>query len=93
MLNKFIFVFFLLNLIVTIDSYSQNTKKASKLYSEANRLYSVGDFDSAIDLFLKSLKSDPSFCPSIYKLGLSYKKKNLFSDFKSWFLIYKDKML
>ena len=92
MLNKFIFVFLLLNLIVTIDSYSQNTKKASKLYSEANRLYSVGDFDSAIDLFLKSLKSDPSFCPSIYKLGLSYKKKNLFSDFKSWFLIYKDKM-
>ena len=55
-------------------------------------MYSIGDFDSAIDLFLKSLKSDPDFCPAIYKLGLSYKKINMFSDYKNWFLVYNDKL-
>lgn len=74
------------------QSYSQNYKKATKFYKEGNALYSIGDFDSAIDLFLKSLKSDPDFCPAIYKLGLSYKKINMFSDYKNWLLVYNDKL-
>lgn len=74
------------------QSYSQNYKKATKFYKEGNALYSIGDFDSAIDLFLKSLKSDPDFCPAIYKLGLSYKKINMFSDYKNWLLVFKDKL-
>ena len=77
---------------LSIQSYSQNYKKATKLYKEGNALYSIGDFDSAIDLFLKSLKSDPDFCPAIYKLGLSYKKINMFLDYKNWLLVYKDKL-
>ena len=74
------------------QSYSQNYKKATKFYKEGNALYSIGDFDSAIDLFLKSLKSDPDFCAAIYKLGLSYKRINNFSDYKNWLLVYKDKI-
>ena len=74
------------------QSYSQNYKKATKFYKEGNALYSIGDFDSAIDLFLKSLKSDPDFCPSIFKLGLSYKRINMFSDYKNWLLVYNDKL-
>ena len=77
---------------ISIQSYSQNYKKATKFYKEGNVLYSIGDFDSAIDLFLKSLKSDPDFCPAIYKLGLSYKKINMFSDYKNWLLVYNDKL-
>ena len=77
---------------ISSQSYSQNYKKATKFYKEGNALYSIGDFDSAIDLFLKSLKSDPDFCPSIYKLGLSYKRINMFSYYKNWLLVYKDKL-
>ena len=40
---------------ISSQSYSQNYKKATKFYKEGNALYSIGDFDSAIDLFLKSL--------------------------------------
>ena len=90
-MSKLKIILVLINIIFINNLYSQNTKKATKIYKEANALYSVGDFDSAIDLFLKSLKSDPDFCPSIYKLGLSYKKKNLFSNYKNLFLAYKDK--
>ena len=77
---------------ISSQSYSQNYKKATKFYKEGNALYSIGDFDSAIDLFLKSLKSDPDFCPAIYKLGLSYKRINMFSDYKNWLLVYNDKL-
>ena len=77
---------------ISSKSYSQNYKKATKFYKEGNALYSIGDFDSAIDLFLKSLKSDPDFCPAIYKLGLSYKRINMFSDYKNWLLVYNDKL-
>ena len=77
---------------ISSQSYSQNYKKATKFYKEGNALYSIGDFDSAIDLFLKSLKSDPDFCPAIYKLGLSYKKINMFLDYKNWLLVYNDKL-
>ena len=77
---------------ISSQSYSQNYKKATKFYKEGNALYSIGDFDSAIDLFLKSLKSDPDFCPAIYKLGLSYKRINMFLDYKNWLLVYNDKL-
>ena len=77
---------------ISSQSYSQNYKKATKFYKEGNALYSIGDFDSAIDLFLKSLKSDPDFCPAIYKLGLSYKRINMFSGYKNWLLVYNDKL-
>lgn len=82
----------LINIFFINDLYSQNTNKALKIYKEANALYSIGDFDSSIKLFLKSLKSDPNFCPSIYKLGLSYKKKNLLFEYKNWLLVYLNKM-
>ncbi len=89
---KLLFFLFFINIFFIESSFSQNTKKANKFYIEGNRFYSVGDFDSAINLFLKSLKADSNFCPSIYKLGLSYKKKNLFDDFIRWFLFYEDKI-
>ena len=85
-------IFLCFFIFISSQSYSQNYKKATKFYKEGNALYSIGDFDSAIDLFLKSLKSDPDFCPAIYKLGLSYKKINMFSDYKNWLLVYNDKL-
>ena len=92
MLNRFIFFLLILNFFLIDSIQSQNTKKATKFYLEGNSHYSVGDFDSAIEFFLKSLKSDPDFCPSIYKLGLSYKRKNLFQNYKNMFLAYNDKI-
>ena len=91
-MNKFIIILLFFKLLLVNDILSQNTKKATKFYKEGNALYSIGDFDSAIDLFLKSLRSDHNFCPAIYKLGLSYKKKNIFLEYKNWLLVYKDKM-
>ena len=87
MLTRFLIFLCFFNFLSS-QSYSQNYKKATKFYKEGNALYSIGDFDSAIDLFLKSLKSDPNFCPAIYKLGLSYKKINMFSDLYYFIKIY-----
>tara|TARA_B100001057_G_scaffold85312_1_gene81123 strand:- start:4141 stop:5889 length:1749 start_codon:yes stop_codon:yes gene_type:complete len=68
--------------------FSQNKKKAVKFYTEGNNFFKVGDFESAINFYLKSYKVDPNFCSAIFKLGLSYKKINKLGDFKKWFLRY-----
>jgi len=68
--------------------FSQNKKKASKFYTEGNNFFKVGDFESAINFYLKSYKADPNFCSTIFSLGLSYKKINKLGDFKKWFLRY-----
>ena len=85
MLNN-IYIGFLLFFFVTSGNiYSQKLKKYERFYSEGNEMFRIGEFDKAIDLFNKSLKLNPSFCPSIYKLGLSYKKNN---NFKKYFRNY-----
>ena len=90
MLNN-IYIGFLLFFFVTSGNiYSQKLKKYERFYSEGNEMFRIGEFDKAIDLFNKSLKLNPSFCPSIYKLGLSYKKDNNYNKYEENFTKYID---
>ena len=83
------YLFFLISLIIVSGNiYSQKLKKFEKFFKEGNEMYGVGEFDKAIGLFNKSLKLNPSFCPSIYKLGLSYKKNNNYKKYEENFLKY-----
>ena len=88
MSSKFLFIFSIIFFLVSDSVFSQNKKKAVKFYTEGNNFFKVGDFESAINFYLKSNKADPNFCSAIFKLGLSYKKVNKLQDFKKWFLIY-----
>ena len=88
MLSKFLFLFSIIFFLVSDCVFSQNKKKASKFYTEGNNFFKVGDFESAINFYLKSYKADPNFCSTIFSLGLSYKKINKLGDFKKWFLRY-----
>ena len=88
MSSKFLFVFSIIFFLVSDSVYSQNKKKAVKFYTEGNNFFKVGDFESAINFYLKSYKADPNFCSTIFSLGLSYKKINKLGDFKKWFLRY-----
>ena len=90
MLNN-IYIGFLLFFFVTSGNiYSQKLKKYERFYNEGNEMFRIGEFDKAIDLFNKSLKLNPSFCPSIYKLGLSYKKDNNYNKYEENFTKYID---
>ena len=88
MSSKFLFVFSIIFFFVSDCVFSQNKKKAAKFYTEGNNFFKVGDFESAINFYLKSYKADPNFCSTIFSLGLSYKKINKLGDFKKWFLRY-----
>ena len=88
MSSKFLFIFSIIFFLVSDSVYSQNKKKAVKFYMEGNNFFKVGDFESAINFYLKSYKADPNFCSTIFSLGLSYKKINKLGDFKKWFLRY-----
>ena len=88
MSSKFLFVFSIIFFLVSDCVFSQNKKKAVKFYTEGNNFFKVGDFESAINFYLKSYKADPNFCSTIFSLGLSYKKINKLGDFKKWFLRY-----
>ena len=88
MSSKFLFVFSIIFFLVSDCVFSQNKKKAAKFYTEGNNFFKVGDFESAINFYLKSYKADQNFCSTIFSLGLSYKKINKLGDFKKWFLRY-----
>ncbi len=88
MSSKFLFLFSIIFFLVSDCVFSQNKKKAAKFYTEGNKFFKVGDFESAINFYLKSNNADPNFCYTIYRLGLSYKKINKLGDFKKWFLRY-----
>ena len=88
MSSKFLFVFSIIFFLVSDYVFSQNNKKAAKFYTEGNTFFKVGDFESAINFYLKSYKADQNFCSTIFSLGLSYKKINKLGDFKKWFLRY-----
>ncbi len=77
---------------MSFDLWPQGAKRYEKLYLEGNKYFSIGEFDLAIEYFNKSLNLNPDYCPSIYKLGLSYKNKNLYRSYVNWFLSYNDKL-
>ena len=66
------------------------SKRNLKLLKDANYNYSIGEFNIAVDIFNKILKSEPESCDVIYKLGLAYKKLNNFDDFKNYFIKYSE---
>ena len=88
MLNNIYIGFLLSFFVISGNIYSQKLKKFEKFYSEGNEMFRIGEFDKAIDFFNKSLKLNPLFCPSIYKLGLSYKKNNNFKKYEENFTKY-----
>lgn len=90
MLNNIYIGFFISFFIISGNIHSQKLKKYERFYSEGNEMFRIGEFDKAIDLFNKSLKLNPSFCPSIYKLGLSYKKNNNYKKYEENFTKYID---
>lgn len=90
MFNNLFLKFFLLFFLNTHLIYSQKLKKYEKFYDEGNKMLGVGEFNMAIDFFHKSLKLNPEYCPSLYKLGLSYKKAQNFKKFEENFNKYLD---
>jgi len=88
MLSKVYISFFIFFFLSLDNIYSQKIKKFEKFYKEGNEMFGIGEFDMAIDLFNKSLKLNSSFCPSIYKLGLSYKKNNNYKKYEENFIQY-----
>ena len=49
-------------------------KKDIKIYKEGNSFFSIGEFEKAIDSYKKSIKLNPKYCNSYFKLVISYKK-------------------
>ncbi len=90
MLSNLYIKLFLLLFLNTGLMYSQKLKKFEKLYNEGNKMLDIGEFDNAIDLFNKSLKLNDTYCPSLYKLGLSYKKIQDFEKFEKYYNKYLD---
>ena len=66
------------------------SKRNLKLFKDANSNYDIGEFNLAVDIYKKILKSDPENCDAIYKLGLAYKKLKKFNDFKYYFVKYSE---
>ena len=88
MLSNLYIKLFLLLFLNTGLMYSQKLKKFEKLYNEGNKMLDIGEFDNAIDLFNKSLKLNDTYCPSLYKLGLSYKKIQDFEKLEKYYNKY-----
>ncbi len=63
-------------------------KKYVKFYLKGNDFFAIGEFEEAIIFYKKSVNLNPSYCPAIYKLGISYKKTSKFTDFVSTFSSY-----
>ena len=90
MFNNIFLKFFLLFFLNTNLIYSQKLKKYEKFYDEGNKMLGIGEFSKAIDFFNKSLKLNSGYCPSLYKIGLSYKKIQNFKKFEEYFNKYLD---
>ena len=85
---------FLINLILIFFFFESTVlskdKKYEKLYLKGNEFFKIGEFDDAITYFKKAINLNSSYCPAIYKLGLSYKKLYDFTSFVETFESYED---
>ena len=85
---------FLINLILIFFFFESTVlskdKKYEKLYLKGNEFFKIGEFDDAITYFKKAINLNSSYCPAIYKLGLSYKKLYDFTSFVEAFESYED---
>ena len=85
LLISFILIFFFFESTVL-----SKDKKYEKLYLKGNEFFKIGEFDDAITYFKKAINLNSSYCPAIYKLGLSYKKLYDFKNFVKAFESYED---
>ena len=85
LLISFILIFFFFESILL-----SKDKKYEKLYLKGNEFFKIGEFDDAITYFKKAINLNSSYCPAIYKLGLSYKKLYDFKNFVKTFENYEN---
>ena len=75
-------------LIISFNStviFSQNNTRAQKFFEDGNLSFNIGEFEDAIVSYKKSLRINPNYCKSLYKLGLSYKKLKQLNKYEQTF--------
>ena len=67
-LFSFLLIFFLHQELIG------QSKRSIKLFQEAKDNYNIGEFENAIEIYDKILKSESDNCNALYSIGLAYKK-------------------
>tara|TARA_S200000501_G_scaffold379011_1_gene446322 strand:+ start:15363 stop:17165 length:1803 start_codon:yes stop_codon:yes gene_type:complete len=78
---------FLLLIFLSLKLTGQS-KRSIKLFQEANNNYNIGEFENAIEIYSKIIKSEPENCNAIYRIGLAYKKLKKYNDYEKYFIKY-----
>tara|TARA_B100000989_G_scaffold170296_1_gene127525 strand:+ start:1448 stop:3247 length:1800 start_codon:yes stop_codon:yes gene_type:complete len=81
-LFSFLLIFFLHQ-----ESIGQS-KRSIKLFQEAKDNYNIGEFENAIEIYDKILKSESDNCNALYWIGLSYKKLKNYYYYEKYFIQY-----
>lgn len=81
-LFSFLLIFFLHQELIG------QSKRSIKLFQEAKDNYNIGEFENAIEIYDKILKSEPDNCNALYRVGLAYKKLNNYYDYERYFIQY-----
>ncbi|MBU82533.1 MAG: hypothetical protein CMB88_02025, partial [Flammeovirgaceae bacterium] len=81
-LFSFLLIFFLHQELIG------QSKRSIKLFQEAKDNYNIGEFENAIEIYDKILKSEPDNCNALYRIGLAYKKLNNYYDYERYFIQY-----
>ena len=81
-LFSFLLIFFLHQELIG------QSKRSIKLFQEAKDNYNIGEFENAIEIYDKILKSEPDNCNTLYRIGLAYKKLNNYYDYERYFIQY-----
>ena len=81
-LFSFLLIFFLHQ-----ESIGQS-KRSIKLFQEAKDNYNIGEFENAIEIYDKILKSEPDNCNALYWIGLAYKKLKNYYYYENYFIQY-----
>lgn len=90
MLTRFLLLIFYF-IQLDFSGISQNEKRYIKIYKEGNSFFSIGEFEKAIDFYKKSIKLNPNYCNSYFKLGISYKNLENYSLYKNTFKNLREK--
>ena len=64
------------------------SKRSIKLFQEAKDNYNIGEFENAIEIYDKILKSEPDNCNALYLVGLAYKKLKNYNEYERYFIKY-----
>ena len=81
-LFSFLLIFFLYQELIG------QSKRSIKLFQEAKDNYNIGEFENAIEIYDKILKSEPDNCNALYSIGLAYKKLKNYNEYERYFIKY-----